>query len=115
MPIPNAGAAALAASRNLRWVNAEDGLQYSLLGYIIESMNRALTDADFNAAIGLLHSALAAGADVHAPCWAATIDPEGTEYLCVLNLCRLKTNDVANAARAVARAGAQLHPELLHA
>ena len=122
MPAPNVEAAALVAAKvgNLRSVSAEDGLRYSPLGYIIESMNRALTDADFYAALELMHAAIQAGADVHAPCWAATIDPKGTEYyppleyLCVLNLCRLKCDDVANAARAVALAGARLHPELLH-
>lgn len=116
LPPPNIVTACAVAQANSPIVVASDGLQYSLLGYAIESVNRASTDADFNTGLQLLATAVAVGADVHAPCWVDTNDNEfdpPLEYLCVLHKIRLGCDAVADLARAVAQAGAKLHLGLL--
>lgn len=116
MPRPNVVAAAAAVHMNMQEVNAEDGRRYSLVGYVIESLNQAVTDADFEAALCMLSSVVAGGADVSAPCW---VDDAGTEfyppleYVCVLHKLRLKLDAVAYIARSIAQAGGELHPNLL--
>lgn len=115
MPCPNVGAAAAAVQMNMPYVCAEDGRNYSLVGYVIESLNQAVTNEDFEAAICLLRSVVAAGACVRAPCW---VDGTGTEYyppleyLCVLHKYRLQLDAIADIARSIARAGGELHPDL---
>lgn len=116
MPYPNVVTAADAVRMNMREVSAEDGRKYSLVGYVMESLNQAVTDEDFEAALSLLGSVVAAGADVRAPCW---VDGTGNEYyppleyMCVLHKLRLQLDAVADIARSIAQAGGELHPDLL--
>ena len=115
MEYPNIKAAKAAVQSNMREVSAADGRKYSLVGYIIESLNQAVTDQDFEANLSLLSSAVTEGADVHAPCW---VDKTGNkyypplEYLCVLHKHRLQLGSVADIARSIARSGAKLHQDL---
>ena len=95
-----------------------DGFKYSLVGYIIESINTAIADSDFYTGLTLLRKAIAEGCDLHAPC---RVDDEGNkyypplEYMCVLHKIRLKVDDMVDIAKSMVAAGATLHPELFNA
>jgi hypothetical protein len=96
----------------------QNGFKYSLVGYIIESINTAIADSDFYTGLTLLRRAVAEGCgDLHAPCW---VDTDGNkyypplEYVCVLHKIRLKLDDMVDIAKSMVAAGATLHPELFH-
>lgn len=115
MKYPNIETAKVAVQNNMGDVSAADGRTYSLVGYLIESMNQAVTDEDFEANLNLLRSVVADGADVHAPCWVDESDNKyypPLEYICVLHKHRLKIDALADIARSIAKSGAELHPEL---
>ena len=111
MPAPNVSSAAIAVHMNIKTIRADNGYEYSLIGYVIESLNIAYTDDEYKSALELLRKVVASpDTDIFSPCWTDYYPP--LEYLCVLHKVRLGNNDVAEIARSIARAGAKLHPEM---
>ena len=102
----------------MKEIYAENGFKYSLMGYVIESLNLAFTDDDYESALTLLRNVVApADIDMCAPCWMTpgVVGSEyypPLEYLCVLHFVRLGNDDVAEIIRTIARTGAPLHPEM---
>ena len=121
MPCPNVGSAIEAVDNKMNEVCAENGLKYTIIGYVIESLNQAITDEDFEICMKLLNTLLTTpGVDIHSPCWVAPASTCGSkviyypplEYLCVLHKVRLRCSSVAEIIRSISRAGAKLHPEM---
>ena len=122
MPSPNVPSAASAVQLNLQAIYADNGLKYSLLGYVIESLNHAFTDEDYERALTLLRNVVASSdIDLCSPCWSYVTPDTASglfeyypplEYLCVLHKVRLGNDEVAEIIRSIARAGAILHPEM---
>lgn len=112
---PNVKDAAAFLQTKQPYIDAPNGLKYSLIGYIIETINTTFSDKDFDTGLKLLQRAVAEGCDLHAPCWVNHEQNKfypPLEYMCVLHKVRLRCDDMVQIARSMVAAGAKLHPEL---